>query len=277
MTLYLNEKLNWNFIGNSDLLNKLSKAMSLADLKSPNKIFLFKKKDDIHEIPKKYFDFKLGWNLQDNLSSRYLTHEILKDIIISLKPENDYMGFKNMFFPVWHQVIKEGGLPLHCALLEKNGKGLLFIAPNSGGKSTISNLASSPWEVRSDDMNIIIDRKAFPLPTWSYFTHKSHLSSRRTWDTLRPSPVMEVFFLEKSKEDRVGGMTNGEAVMRIVSSVTEINEQDFKYMDLVRLRTLRRLIFDNAWNLAKITPCHILKFNKEGNPWEKIEEVMQNV
>jgi SynChlorMet cassette protein ScmC len=274
MTLYLNEKLSWSFMGSQGLIEKLGKAMSLPDLKSANKVFLFRKKEDIYEIPRKYFDFKMGWSLQDNLFSRYLTHEVLKDIIISLKPDDDYMGFRNLFFPIWHQIIKEGGLPLHSAMVEKKEKGLLFIAPNSGGKSTISNLATLPWKVRSDDINIVIAGKSHPLPTWSYFMHKSHLSQKRTWDTSRPSPVTGIFFLEKAKDDRVEEITTGKAVMRIFSSVTEINEQDFKYMDKGKLRALRILIFNNAWELAKKTPCHILKFNKEGNPWKKIEEVI---
>lgn len=276
-TLYFNKKLNWTFRGNQDLIEKLRKAMSLQDINSKNTVMVFRKKNDIHKIPEKYFDIKTGWRLQDNLFNRYLTHEISKDIVISLKPDEDYMGLRYLMFPIWYEVIEEGGLPLHSALIERSGKGILFLAPNSGGKSTISRL--SPWSVRSDDLNIVLPGYlAYPLPTWSYFLHKKNQSDRRVWETPKSSTLSAIFFLEKSQENQIEKLPFFDAVSVILESVKELCFHDFKYMDLREKRKLYTNILDNSISLVKQLPFHLLRFNKENGEkiWKKIEEVIDN-
>jgi len=265
--------------GSLPLLEKLKKAMCLSDFPSQNKIMVFREREDLQEIPKKYFNFKLGWSLRDNGITRYLIHDVSRDIIISLKDKEDYMNLKHLFYPLWQQIIFTGGLPLHSVLIEKEGSGVLLIAANSGGKSTASSLVSDQWEARADDLNIILpgrsDYFAFPFPTWSYFMHKKDRPGKRTWESQKSSRVRAIFFLEKNAEENcIEAIRGDEAIYRILRSVEELNQIDFKYQPRCYLRKLRKQIFENTWNLRNSVKYYTLKFNKKDQFCKKIEEVI---
>jgi hypothetical protein len=71
-------------------------------------------------------------------------------------------------------IAKLGGTAIHAGFAARDGRGLLFLAPPSGGKSTTLAAAPDNWEVLSDDAALVWPAQggwvASPLPSWTMLT-----------------------------------------------------------------------------------------------------------
>ena len=117
-------------------------------------------------------------------------------------PEVDLFQMAQSVLPMYMRVLFQGGLPLHSALIEKRGKGIIIAAPSGTGKSTCANRIPPPWKAMCDDEVLIVrDNKgiyhAHPFPTWSRFNTQE---PREICNVQSHVPISAILFLRKSQK-----------------------------------------------------------------------------
>ncbi|NTV01095.1 MAG: SynChlorMet cassette protein ScmC, partial [Methanoregulaceae archaeon] len=153
-----------------------------------------------------------GGKEQDPLSIRdvKIYQEPRETLVVLPLTTREDLGIIHMMialFPVYLQVIKDGGLPLHGAILkhpEYGGIGIL--APGGTGKTTCSQRVIAPWSSPCDDFFVVIRSRqgylAHPFPTWSEFLdEQKRRSGPGSWDSQDCTPLKGMYFLQKGKED----------------------------------------------------------------------------
>ena len=142
-----------------------------------------------------------GWQRQNMGSIQFWQHDNLEDIICEVKHlKNDTLKITNMMQAlrsIYDKIVKQGGFPFHCGMLEKDGQAVLISAPGSTGKSTCCRRAPKPWTAHADDAAVIVKHNGqyfvHPFPTWSdYLIRKSN----KTWKVEKHLPF---FLLSKLK------------------------------------------------------------------------------
>jgi SynChlorMet cassette protein ScmC len=92
-----------------------------------------------------------------------------------------------------------GGLLLHGALAERDGRGVLLVGPPGMGKSTASGRLPPPWISHSDDATLVVRDQsgrywAHPWPTWSRLMFGR---GGGRWRTAKAVPLNAVFVLAR--------------------------------------------------------------------------------
>ncbi len=169
-----------------------------------------------------------------------------------------------------------GGVLLHGALAERDGNGVIWVAPGGTGKSTASNRLLPPWHSLCDDTTLVVrdgDGKywAHPWPTWSRFQDNG---PGGTWDVQRAVPLKAVFVLTQAPIDRTERVGPGQAVSLLTESVAQASI--FMTMGLPKdeLRALYLERFNNLCSLTRVIPAHLLYISLTGAFWHEIEQVL---
>jgi hypothetical protein len=167
-----------------------------------------------------------------------------------------------------------GGVLLHGALAERDGRGVILAAPGGTGKTTASNRLPVPWRSLCDDTTLVVrdphgNYWAHPWPTWSRFLDGG---AGGTWDTQSAVPLKGIFFLARAVDDRVERLGPGHAVSLLVECV----KQAARFMPLgppkEELRALQLEWFNNLCALARVIPAHVLHISQTGAFWHEIEQ-----
>lgn len=278
--LRLADGSGWNIMASKKAENWLDTMASIMKLKElyisncPRLIFT---RTGEGSIPKLSLD---GWRVQDLKMLRFGYHNQIPDVICELNEDrdkaNEFIKMWFVVFPIYRRIQSTGGLPLHAALIEKNGKGMLFLASGGTGKSTCAKRIPSPWRAHSDDVALVVKNSegqylAHPYPTWSdYFTQRSEGS----WNVEKPVKMSAIFFLERSDKDKVIPVQKVEAAIKINRSVSEICRVDLMSLEAKEQREMRIKLFDNACALAKSVPAFKLQASLTGRFWEEIEDAV---
>jgi SynChlorMet cassette protein ScmC len=190
--------------------------------------------------------------------------------------KREFYKMWEFLLPVYEGVMLEGGLPIHAALLENNGKGILLCGLGGTGKSTCARRVPSPWRALSDDECLIVKNgedsyMVHPLPTWSDYLLKR---SAPVWDVSQSSSLSGIFFLKQADIDEAVPLGRGEASMRIYDASRQVCQyvRMIKGKDEERARNVKAL--DNIAGLVQKVPSYILNFSISGNFWEEIERVL---
>jgi SynChlorMet cassette protein ScmC len=163
-------------------------------------------------------------------------------------------------------------MPLHAALLEKNGRGILIAGSGGVGKSTCCRRIPYPWHPLCDDevfvaRNNAISYHAHPFPTWSEYLING---SDHTWNVQYHVPLAGIFFLMQSEVDDVEPLTQGKAAIHIYNAALEV----WMRFQMSQITEIRRRIFENACNIAKVVPSFILKARRDGRFWELMDDAI---
>lgn len=222
-----------------------------------------------------------GWNGHDLSLLKLWSHPEVKDLVCEMPgEENDYLlslqSLRLSLYPIYRAAQNSGGLPLHGALVETGGKGVLLAGPRETGKSTCCRRLPKPWHPLCDEESLVIrkdDNKylAHPFPTWSEYLE---VQSRRTWDSQRHIPLVALFFLDQAHKDEAIPLGHGEASVLIYQSAMQVLYRYWKNFDQEVLRAKKREIFENSCTLGKSIPVFKLRLSLEGRFWEKIETVL---
>jgi SynChlorMet cassette protein ScmC len=178
--------------------------------------------------------------------------------------------------PVYHKAIEAGGMPLHGALVELNGQGVVLAGANDAGKTTCCRRLPDPWKVLCDDEILIVKEagngyRAHPFPTWSdYFLSRS----RESCDVSRSVPLSAIFFLQQAPSIEILPMGRGQAAARINESAGQACFWRLKALELALRRVWTTKLFDNTCDLAGNVPAFLLRLNLTGRFWEDIERVL---
>lgn len=167
-----------------------------------------------------------------------------------------------------------GGLLLHGALAERDGRGVILAGPGGVGKTTASRRLPHPWQTLCDDTTLVIPDSqgnywAHPWPTWSGFIMDR---PNRSWDVHQAVPLRSLFFLSQAQEERVDPLTSIQAYPLLAESVTQASGSLLRHMDKQESRIRYSKRFDNICTLAKTLPIFRLNLSRTGSFWHHIEQ-----
>jgi SynChlorMet cassette protein ScmC len=221
-----------------------------------------------------------GWNASDLLYLRIWSHTEVPDVICELGPQEgkkeNFHSMRMALQPVYQRTQDSGGLPLHAALVERNGFGVMLAASGGIGKSTCCRRLRDPWRPLCDDEVLVVCQSqngylAHPFPTWSdYFADRSD----GTLNIGQYVPVKAIFFLEQSETDKVVPMGRGQSAVLMYQSAAEVCHRNWMKVNREEVSTFRKKLFENSCRLAKAIPAFRLRVSLQGRFWEKIEEVL---
>lgn len=207
-------------------------------------------------------------------------HRDVKDTIIEV--ESDYQNESEVIVTLalvirffYRKVLEENCIPFHGALVEFNGKGIIFAGKGGVGKSTCCRRLPRTFLVLSDDETLIVpisngNYHGHPFPTWSDLLIRK---MKKTWNVEYHVPVHCIFFLERADEDEIIELGKGVASVRIFNSACQASSIKFE-RNAEKKRALNAQLFENACTLAKSVPCYLLKVSLTGRFWEKIEALL---
>jgi SynChlorMet cassette protein ScmC len=169
-----------------------------------------------------------------------------------------------------------GGILLHGALIERDGRGVILAGPGGVGKTTASRRLPLSWRSLSDDATLVVcDEKgaywAHPWPTWSYFMSEG---PGGTWDVNHAVPLQAIFFLQQAQQDRVEPVATGQAVCLLVELAEHTSWPMAHGEGKGATRTLRLERFENICTLVKDVSCYYLHLGLHGAFWQEIERVI---
>jgi SynChlorMet cassette protein ScmC len=178
--------------------------------------------------------------------------------------------------PIYMRVLCQGGLPLHAALIERNGTGIAIAAPGGTGKSTCARRIPRPWHTLCDDELLIVRDKrgayqAHPFPTWSRCNTQK---LGETWNVQTHVPISAIFFLKKSQKDKVNSLSFSQSAPLIYKLSLPVFDRILEFVDQNDYTTTKKFIFENACDIAQDIPAFILEASLEGKLWEAIDKAL---
>lgn len=263
-------------IENTEFLFKLAKIMKLKECEQDNFYELAFSDTD----QKKLDSHDPEWKVYENPSIRILYNEDSGNARCEIKDNSEnvlqYINMNYSLMPIYSRSISFGGLPFHSGLAELNGKGVLFSATGSTGKSTCCRRLPNYWKPLCDDeMLVVLDKTgnyiAHPFPTWSDYTMERMAN---TWDVQYSVPLSAIFFLEQSEIDEVIPLQASHSAVRITDSASQVYEKFLRRISQEEKIAIRSQIFSNAYEIAKKIPAFRLRVSLNGTFWEKVEEVI---
>jgi SynChlorMet cassette protein ScmC len=221
-----------------------------------------------------------GWIAHDLRSLQLWSHDEAPDVICEMgdeeDPDLDIVRMWLALAPIYDRTLEAGGLPLHAALMERNGTGVLVLAPGGTGKSTCCRRIPSPWKALGDDLALMVKDKhkgyrVHPFPTWSNYLWKF---SAATWDVQQHLPLTALFFLEQNSTDEAIPIGQGQASILITESAEQVCQAAWRNLLPEEERKRKEKLFQNACALAQRTPAFRLRASLEGRFWEEMEKVL---
>lgn len=119
----------------------------------------------------------------------------------------DYHGFGNVL-SMEKTILPFGGLMLHCALIEYEGRGIVFTAPSQTGKSTQASLWEKHWGART----LNGDRAVLRATEDGIFAYGSPWAGSSDLYIDRRVPLRAVIMLEQAKENRIRTLSHAEGL-----------------------------------------------------------------
>lgn len=118
------------------------------------------------------------------------------------------------------------GLPLHAALIEKNGSGIVFLGPSGMGKSTQAKL----WGRYLDADFVIGDRPGFHRIDGIWYGYGMPWDGKDNIRRQKSVPIKALIFLEQAKENQIQKLSQTDA-MRVLLKQTLMPMWDKNAMD----------------------------------------------
>ncbi len=292
--LHLNDGLAWRLVasnGTSAWLNQLASIMTLRPGKSDGlrKISIVKCGEGIGRcqtanplplLPKPSALPHSGWKMHDLLALRIWSNPDVPDMVCELLDIGHHdpaiLAMQQAVFPFYRAAIDQGGTPLHAALVEHDGKGILIAASGGRGKSTCCRRVPQSWKVLCDDETLVVrsasgSYHAHPFPTWSDYLFRR---AEKTWNVQRPTPLSAIFFLDQGESDDVARIGQARAAARINQSAGQVCGRMWRRPENDVQRDNNLKLFANSCDLAKAVPTFTLRASLTGRFWEGIEKAL---
>jgi len=272
---------------NIRLIDKLASIMKLQECPLDNSVkIIFAKTlnsgiSKIHAPDIANAIIEERWDFFNYRSVHIWHNDSINDIICEVMGNQDelidYIVLMNSLLPVYLRNLEMKGLPLHTALAEYKGKGVLFAAPGGTGKSTCCRRLPDYWTPLCDDEALIVLDKndiyrAHPFPTWSDYLIKRE---ENTWDVQYSVPISAIFFIEQSEHDEVIYIDNRKATLLITGSSNQILTSFFHSMEKEQKIKISREMFNNAFDMAKKIPVFRLRVSLNGQFWKEAEKIIE--
>jgi SynChlorMet cassette protein ScmC len=238
-----------------------------------------------HHIPPANIDTSTHseWQALDLETLVIWKHKTRPEFICSLGDNLDYReelyALWNSLLPIHHQAVHSGGIPLHGALVERNGKGIILAAPGGTGKSTSCRRLPEGFRTLGDDVALAVKTEhgayhAHPLPTWS-----DHILRRsdRTWDVQEHLQLNAVFFIMRAFSNRIEPLGQGYATALINQSSMQICHVFTERIQTKAGDEFKRILFGNASHLAVTVPAWMIYISQTGPFWLEIDKALKRL
>lgn len=176
------------------------------------------------------------------------------------------------------QISKSGGLPVHSALFEHRGKGILIAGKSGAGKTTMFSNAPSHWKAMADDCAFVVKSNqgyvVHPYVTPSELLAEKKQSVR---DINISTSLKGLFFLEQSAFDDIEQISR----LKAASALYEVAASSlvFYYRDFLndpQLKNLRKDLFNNACDIVNVVPAYRLRASRYNTIWPILEKAIHN-
>lgn len=177
------------------------------------------------------------------------------------------LAIQTLYLAVWPY----GGIPVHAALLERNGEAIMIAAPGGTGKSTCADRIPLPWHAMCDDSVLLIPAEgryyAHPLPTWSDFLMRD--INEKVLDIGHAVPVTDIWFLEHGEKDRAIPVGKGEAASRLYQSAVQVSTVCLrKEYNKTLYPGWHKDLFHRCCDAVSYLSCGILQATINGTFWD---------
>ena len=220
------------------------------------------------------------WKFREFHDLVLFEHAAVREVICELDTGADGPAridqMRRAMLPLYTDSLLTGGLPVHGALVEIGGAGVILAGRSGEGKSTACRRLEAPWRVLGDDLCLVVPCasggfRAHPLPTWSALSEGGGLGICRSGSSV---PLRAVFFLEQSSEDECLDLKRSTTAISMATSAIEV----FRSIDFEFPRSeeqeVKKALYASAASLALEIPSHLLRVSLTGRFWERIEEVI---
>jgi SynChlorMet cassette protein ScmC len=192
-----------------------------------------------------------------------------------MTPEVLYPSLNLGLAPLYRHAVRQGGFPVHGALVARAGRGFLLSGPSRQGKSTCCSRLPRSWKVHCDEQALVLRTGgggfvAHPLPTWNNFLGKG---DQQKWKTKRSVPLSGIFFLDKAPEDTVEPLERARAAVLLYDAA--MYKYRFAMAGATRdeIRAERGALFSSTCDAAQRIPAFTLRVSLHGRFWEGMEGV----
>jgi SynChlorMet cassette protein ScmC len=291
-TLRLDQNVSWSFEAAgkaSDWLETFAEAMGLSeDAGKSRRHLLFEELPSQPGIPlgpvlgKSLIRLPAGkWRFRELGGLSFFEHPAVKKVFCGLEAGLEWPfrveQMRRSLLPVFADAVLAGGLPIHGALVEHKGSGIILAGRSGEGKSTACGRLPVPWRTVSDDMCLVLKSpeggfRARPLPTWSVFRHDRAAGRVRAGAML---PLRAVFFLKQAPEDECLEMKRSAAAISLASVALQVFRSIDSEFPRAEDSDVKRGLVANAASLALAIPSYILRIGLTGCFWEKMEKVLE--
>lgn len=208
-------------------------------------------------------------------------HAEVEDILCGLYSNRTLWGeieqMQCALFPVFMESLLAGGLPIHGALVEAGGAGIILAGRSGTGKSTACRRLPPPWKVLGDDLCLVVrcpdgTFRAHPVPTWSLLGKGLGIAPGRTGYSV---PLRAAFFLEQSKEDEAAPLKKFTAAKAFSLSALEVLRSQCPSFPREERDGVKRAFYDNAASLGLAVPAWRLRVSLTGRFWDRVEESLE--
>jgi SynChlorMet cassette protein ScmC len=208
-------------------------------------------------------------------------HPAVRDVFCGLFPASGPSVVEQMshgLIPVLEGTVATGGIPLHGALVERKGAGVVLLGRSGTGKTTCCRRLPPGWSVHGDDLAMALpDGKAgfrvHPLPTWSAVK-----AGEVRWPCRvhRSVPLRALFLLEQSDRCDAAPLDTALSALAVNRAARQaLIAHGFR--SYRRSRELTSGVFATSVRLAKAVPAFRLRVSLTGRFWEQIEEGIESL
>jgi SynChlorMet cassette protein ScmC len=221
-----------------------------------------------------------GWTATDLMTTKIWSHSEVEDLFFDLECDGNPNDFFRMWSSIFHtlygRAIDAGGLPLHAALIERNGFAVALAGESGRGKSTCCRRLPAPWRVLADDNMLLLPQapqcfSAHPCATWGDVLRGDQIESSPVQTKVKLSAI---FFLEHAQFDEIESIGPMETALRINQSAHQIFGCNVDSLEKPRRRLTRTRLFENACRISKSVKAYILRASLGGRFWERINDVL---
>ncbi len=222
-----------------------------------------------------------AWRIREYADQVLFEHpeirEILCEVALDVNGQARSRQMRRALMPVYLEALKRVGLPLHGALVEIGGSGVILAGRSGEGKSTACRRLPHPWRVRGDDLCLVVrggdgNYRAHPLPTWSSIRKGCESGRCRSEASV---PLAAVFFLAQSPGDECLELKKSAAAISLAGSAIEVFRSiDFGFPN-GEDASVKKALYHNAAAAALAIPAYRLRLSLTGLFWEKIEGALE--
>ena len=223
------------------------------------------------------------WKFRESHGLVLFEHPAVREVICELDTGVDGPArvdqMRRAMLPIYTDSLLTGGLPVHGALVEIGGAGVILAGRSGEGKSTACRRLEAPWRVLGDDLCLVVPCasggfRAHPLPTWSALRENGGSGICRSGSSV---PLRAIFFLQQFAEDECRDMKRSTMAISLAASALQV----FRSIDFRFPRgedtSVKKALYENAASIAMATTSYLLRVSLQGRFWEKIEDVLGQV